>query len=101
VNGTTASNTFLPNSPRQGGSPTTGRYGFTFLDTNPAIAGVETFSTVDEHRCIRIRAGADDLVALSDTLNGMPASSSVVLGLVGVYAVAAFVRRRGRALAAG
>lgn len=48
VNGTTASNTFLPNIPRQGGTPTTSRYGFTFLDTNPAIAGVDTLYAVDD-----------------------------------------------------
>jgi len=48
VNGTTASNTFLPNIPRQGGSPTTSRYGFTFLDTNPAVAGIDTMYTVDD-----------------------------------------------------
>jgi len=48
VNGTTASNTFLPNIPRQGGTPNTGRYGFTFLDTNPAIAGIDTLYAVDD-----------------------------------------------------
>jgi hypothetical protein len=48
VNGTTASNTFLPNIPRQGGTPNTSRYGFTFLDTNPAIAGVDTLYAVDD-----------------------------------------------------
>ena len=48
VNGTTASNTFLPNIPRQGGSPTASRYGFTFLDTNPAVAGIDTLYTVDD-----------------------------------------------------
>ena len=48
VNGTTASNTFLPNIPRQGGSPTTSRYGFTVLDTNPSVAGVDTLYAVDD-----------------------------------------------------
>jgi hypothetical protein len=48
VNGTTASNTFLPNIPRQGGTPNTSRYGFTFLDTNPAVAGIDTMYTVDD-----------------------------------------------------
>jgi hypothetical protein len=42
------SNIVLPNIPRQGGSPTTSRYGFTFLDTNPAVPGIDTMYTVDD-----------------------------------------------------
>jgi hypothetical protein len=48
VNGLPTASTFLPNIPRQGGSPTTSRYGFTFLDTNPAVAGIDTMYTVDD-----------------------------------------------------
>jgi len=42
------SNDVIPNIPRQGGSPTTSRYGFTFLDTNPAVPGIDTMYTVDD-----------------------------------------------------
>lgn len=42
------SNVFLPNIPRQGGSPTTSRYGFVFLDTNPSVPGIDTMYTVDD-----------------------------------------------------
>jgi hypothetical protein len=48
VNGLPTGNTFLPNIPRQGGSPVTSRYGFTFLDTNPAVPGLDTMYTVDD-----------------------------------------------------
>ena len=48
VNGLPTASTFLPNIPRQGGSPTTSRYGFTFLDTNPAVPGIDTMYTVDD-----------------------------------------------------
>ena len=48
VNGLPTASTFLPNIPRQGGSPNTSRYGFTFLDTNPAVAGIDTMYTVDD-----------------------------------------------------
>ncbi|MFM7245467.1 MAG: PEP-CTERM sorting domain-containing protein [Planctomycetaceae bacterium] len=42
------SNNVIPNIPRQGGTPVTSRYGFTFLDTNPAVAGIDTLYTVDD-----------------------------------------------------
>ncbi len=48
VNGLPTASTFLPNIPRQGGSPITSRYGFTFLDTNPAVPGIDTMYTVDD-----------------------------------------------------
>jgi len=48
VNGLPTGNTFLPNIPRQGGSPVTSRYGFTFVDTNPAVPGIDTMYTVDD-----------------------------------------------------
>lgn len=48
VNGLPSGNTVLPNIPRQGGTPTTSRYGFTFLDTNPLVPGVDTMYTVDD-----------------------------------------------------
>ena len=48
VNGLPTANTFLPNIPRQGGSPVTSRYGFTFLDLNPTVAGIDTMYTVDD-----------------------------------------------------
>lgn len=48
VNGLPTASTFLPNIPRQGGSPVTSRYGFTFLDTNPAVPGIDTMYTVDD-----------------------------------------------------
>jgi hypothetical protein len=48
LNGLPTANTFLPNIPRQGGSPATSRYGFTFLDLNPAVAGIDTMYTVDD-----------------------------------------------------
>ena len=38
----------LPNIPRQGGSPATSRYGFVFLDVNPAVPGIDTMYTVDD-----------------------------------------------------
>jgi len=47
-NGLPTGNTVLPNIPRQGGSPVTSRYGFTFLDTNPAVPGIDTMYTVDD-----------------------------------------------------
>ena len=48
VNGLPTASTFLPNIPRQGGTPITSRYGFTFLDTNPAVPGIDTMYTVDD-----------------------------------------------------
>jgi len=48
ANGLPTGNTFLPNIPRQGGSPVTSRYGFTFLDTNPSVPGIDTMYTVDD-----------------------------------------------------
>ena len=48
LNGLPTASTFLPNIPRQGGSPTTSRYGFTFLDVNPDVAGIDTMYTVDD-----------------------------------------------------
>jgi hypothetical protein len=48
VNGLPTANTVLPNIPRQGGTPATSRYGFTFLDTNPAVPGIDTLYTVDD-----------------------------------------------------
>lgn len=46
--GVPTSNEVIPNIPRQGGSPTTSRYAFTFLDTNPAVPGIDTMYTVDD-----------------------------------------------------
>lgn len=43
-----AANLAIPNIPRQGGSPTTSRYGFVFLDTNPSVPGLDTMYTVDD-----------------------------------------------------
>jgi hypothetical protein len=48
TNGLPTASTFLPNIPRQGGSPVTSRYGFTFLDTNPSVPGIDTMYTVDD-----------------------------------------------------
>ncbi len=48
INGLPTASTFLPNIPRQGGTPATSRYGFTFLDTNPAVPGLDTMYTVDD-----------------------------------------------------
>lgn len=48
INGLPTASTFLPNIPRQGGTPITSRYGFTFLDTNPAVPGIDTMYTVDD-----------------------------------------------------
>jgi len=48
VNGLPTASTFLPDIPRQGGSPATSRYGFIFLDTNPAVPGIDTMYTVDD-----------------------------------------------------
>jgi len=48
LNGLPTSSTFLPNIPRQGGTPVTSRYGFTFLDVNPDVAGIDTRYTVDD-----------------------------------------------------
>jgi len=48
LNGLPTANTFLPNIPRQGGTPITTRYGFTFLDLNPDVAGIDTMYTVDD-----------------------------------------------------
>ena len=48
VNGLPTASTLLSNIPRQGGSPVTSRYGFTFLDTNPAVPGIDTMYTVDD-----------------------------------------------------
>lgn len=46
--GAPTSNDVIPNIPRQGGSPVTSRYGFTFLDTNPSVPGIDTLYTVDD-----------------------------------------------------
>lgn len=48
VNGLPTASTFLPDIPLQGGSPVTSRYGFIFLDTNPAVPGIDTMYTVDD-----------------------------------------------------
>ncbi|MBU6309781.1 MAG: hypothetical protein KJS77_08565, partial [Planctomycetes bacterium] len=48
VNGLPTGNTVLPNIPRQGVTPIISRYGFTFLDTNPAVPGIDTMYTVDD-----------------------------------------------------
>ena len=49
VNGLPTASTFLPNIPRQGStSANMSRYGFTFLDTNPAVPGIDTMYTVDD-----------------------------------------------------
>lgn len=42
------STNLIPNVPAQGGTPVTSRYGFTFLDTNPAVPGLDTLYTVDD-----------------------------------------------------
>ncbi|MFM7205416.1 MAG: hypothetical protein ACKO4T_01920, partial [Planctomycetaceae bacterium] len=46
--GVPTSNNLIPNIPAQGGSPVTSRYGFTFLDTNPSVPGLDTMYTVDD-----------------------------------------------------
>jgi hypothetical protein len=48
VTGTATSLTAQPDIPNQGGSPTTGRYGFVYLDTNPAVAGLDTMYVADD-----------------------------------------------------
>lgn len=48
VNGLPTANTLLPNIPSQSVTPTKSRYGFTFLDTNPAVPGIDTMYTVDD-----------------------------------------------------
>lgn len=48
VNGLPTANTLLPNIPSQSITPTKSRYGFTFLDTNPAVPGIDTMYTVDD-----------------------------------------------------
>lgn len=37
-----------PNIPQQGGSPTTSRYGFVYLDTNPVVPGLDTMYVADD-----------------------------------------------------
>lgn len=46
--GVPTSNNLIPNIPAHGGSPVTSRYGFTFLDTNPLVPGIDTLYTVDD-----------------------------------------------------
>jgi len=46
--GIPTSNDVIPNIPRQGGTPATSRYGFTFLDVNPDVAGIDTMYVVDD-----------------------------------------------------
>jgi len=48
VSGTATSLTAQPDIPNQGGSPTTSRYGFVYLDTNPAIPGLDTMYVADD-----------------------------------------------------
>jgi len=48
VNGLPTANTLLPNIPSQSVTPVKSRYGFTFLDTNPAVPGIDTMYTVDD-----------------------------------------------------
>ena len=48
VNGLPTTNLFIPNIPRQGGSPATSRYGFVFLDVNPLVSGVDTLYVADD-----------------------------------------------------
>ena len=48
VNGLPTASTFLPNIPRQGGSPITSRYGFVFLDLDPTVSGDDTLYVVDD-----------------------------------------------------
>lgn len=48
ANGLPTASTPLPNIPRQGGSPVTSRYAFTFLDVNPTVVGIDTMYTVDD-----------------------------------------------------
>jgi hypothetical protein len=48
VTATATSLTAQPNIPIQGGSPTAGRYGFVYLDTNPAIPGLDTMYVADD-----------------------------------------------------
>lgn len=46
--GVPTSNNQILDIPLQGGTPVKGRYGFTFLDTNPAVPGIDTMYTVDD-----------------------------------------------------
>ena len=48
VNGLPTASTFLPNIPKQGGTPVTSRYGFTFLDLDPTVSGDDTLYVVDD-----------------------------------------------------
>ena len=48
VNGLPTASTFLPNIPRQGGTPVTSRYGFVFLDLDPTVSGDDTLYCVDD-----------------------------------------------------
>lgn len=48
VNGLPTASTFLPNIPRQGGTPITSRYGFVFLDLDPTVSGDDTLYVVDD-----------------------------------------------------
>ena len=48
VTATATSLTAQPDIPLQGGTPTTSRYGFVYLDTNPSIPGLDTMYVADD-----------------------------------------------------
>ena len=75
--GAPTSNDVIPNIPRQGGSPTTSRYGFVFLDTNPSVPGIDTMYTVDDS------ATAGGLWKYSLDLTGTWNAAGSVAGLTG------------------
>jgi hypothetical protein len=75
--GAPTSNDVITNIPRQGGSPTTSRYGFVFLDTNPSVPGIDTMYTVDDS------ATAGGLWKYSLDLTGTWNAAGSVAGLTG------------------
>jgi hypothetical protein len=48
ANGLPTTNLFMPNIPRQGGTPATSRYGFVFFDLNPSVPGIDTLYAADD-----------------------------------------------------
>ena len=84
VNGLPTASTFLPNIPRQGGSPVTSRYGFTFLDTNPAVPGIDTMYTVDDSASSGgLWKYSLDLSGIWNAAGSITATSSALRGLAG------------------
>ena len=84
ANGLPTASTPLPNIPRQGGSPVTSRYAFTFLDVNPTVVGIDTMYTVDDSLTSGglwkytldengIWTGAGSVTALTGALRGLTA----------------------------